>query len=229
LITDRTKILLINSPCNPTGTVIDRDHLTELLQLAEEHDLWVISDEVYDEMTFDSVPVVSPTTLGVAERIISVFSLSKTYAMTGWRVGYAAAPPELTPFLIKTQEPVTACVNAPAQKAAVAALTGPQDCVEEMRAAYESRRDGAIRILERAGVPYVRPSGAFYIWIDISNSGKRATDFAWELLEEHHVAVTPGGAFGPASDGYVRVSLASAAELLNEGTSRLVAALSVAG
>ncbi len=227
-ITAKTRILLINSPCNPTGTVVDRQHMRDLLQLADEHDLWLISDEVYDEMVFDGGTAVSPATLGNHDRIISIYSFSKTYAMTGWRVGYAVAPPELAPYLIKTQEPVTACVNAPAQMAAVAALRGPQDCVNEMREAYESRRNGVMEILDRAGVPYVRPSGAFYLWIDIGGSGMNATDFARRLLEDHHVAVTPGGAFGPDSDGFVRVSLASAAGLLNEGTNRLVTALQAA-
>ena len=225
LITDKTRILLVNSPCNPTGTVVDRDHMSDLLQLAEEHDLWLISDEVYDEMVFDGGTAISPATLGSQDRIISIYSFSKTYAMTGWRVGYAISPPDLAPFLTKTQEPVTACVNAPAQMAAVAALRGPQDCVAEMREAYEFRRNGVMEILDGAGVPHVRPSGAFYMWIDISGSGTNATDFAWRLLEDQHVAVTPGGAFGPESDGFVRVSLASAADLLNEGTNRLVTAL----
>ncbi|MEX1134809.1 MAG: pyridoxal phosphate-dependent aminotransferase [Acidimicrobiia bacterium] len=222
LITDRTKILLINSPCNPTGTVIDQRHLEDLLDLADTHNLWVLSDEVYDEIVFDSDTVKSPAAQDKAGRVVSVFSFSKTYAMTGWRVGYAVAPPELAPYLVKIQEPVTACVNAPAQMAAVAALEGPQDCVTEMRDAYEKRRDGVVEILGQAGVPFIRPAGAFYLWINIAGSDMGSNDFARVLLEGHHVAVTPGRAFGPAGEDFVRVSLASKTEELNEGTTRLV-------
>lgn len=222
LITARTKMIVINSPSNPTGGVIDRHHLDEVLRLAEEHDLWVISDEVYDEIVFDEVPARSAAASVYAERVISVFGFSKTYAMTGWRVGYAVAPIEIAPFVIKTQEPTTACVNAPAQMAALAALQGPQDCVREMRDSYQQRRNEVIEILDSADLTYVRPSGAFYMWIDVSSAGMSDIEFARRLLTERKVAVTPGSAFGPGSGDFVRVSLASDASVLRKGVGRLV-------
>lgn len=226
LITDRTKLILLNSPSNPTGAIVDQDHLDEVLRLAQDHDLWVVSDEVYDEIVFDDSSAPSAAASSVfAERVVSVFSFSKTYAMTGWRVGYAVAPPDLAPYLVKTQEPTTACVNAPAQLAAVAALEGPQDCVATMRDAYEDRRNDVEELLLSADVPHVKPLGAFYMWIDISASRMTGMEFARRLLAEHEVAVTPGSAFGPASDAYVRVSLASGASELREGVGRLAAAL----
>lgn len=225
LISDRTKVILINSPSNPTGAIIDQAHLEDILALAESHDLWVVSDEVYDEMVFDGGSAPSAATSTHAERVISVFSFSKTYAMTGWRVGYAIAPPEIAPFIVKTQEPTTACVNAPAQIAAIAALEGDQDCVKTMRNAYEKRRNEVIRILAETNIPFVRPSGAFYLWIDISEAGMSDLDFARELINKRSVAVTPGSAFGPASGAYVRISLASDADQLREGIGRLVEAV----
>lgn len=226
LITKRTKLILINSPSNPTGTIIDQDHLEQVLRLAQHYDLWVVSDEVYDEIIFDNSSAPSAAAFpAFAERVISVFSFSKTYAMTGWRVGYAVAPAEMAPYLIKTQEPTTACVNAPAQMAAVAALEEPQDCVEAMRDAYEARRNDVVEILRSAEVPHVRPTGAFYMWVDVSSSAMTGLAFARQLLAEREVAVTPGSAFGPASGAYVRVSLASDPSKLREGVGRLVEAL----
>jgi aspartate aminotransferase len=220
LINARTKLIVLNSPSNPTGTVLADETARRLLDLADRADLWVVSDEVYDEMSFDG-PVRSIASIGHGERVVSVYSFSKTYAMTGWRVGYAAAPQALAPFLVKTQEPTNACVNAPAQMAALAALRGPQDCVADMRDAYRHRRDEVLRILDGAGVPVVRPSGAFYMWVDIAASGLTDMDFARNLLLESHVAVTPGSAFGPAGSSSVRISLATRTEDLVEGVTRL--------
>lgn len=222
LITTETKLIVINSPSNPTGSVIDQRHLDEVLRLAEEYDLWVVSDEVYDEIVFDGGAAPSAAASASAERVISVFSFSKTYAMTGWRVGYAVTPADITSFVVKTQEPTTACVNAPAQMAALEALQGPQDCVREMRDSYQERRDDVMEILDAAGMSYVRPSGAFYMWIDVSAAGLSDIDFARRLLTDRQVAVTPGSAFGPASGDFVRVSLASDASVLRKGVERLV-------
>lgn len=225
LVSDRTKLIVLNSPSNPTGTVTDEESLVELIQMAAEHDLWVVSDEVYDEIMLDGGVAPSAAAVGSADRVVSVFSFSKTYAMTGWRVGYAVAPPDLAPLVVKTQEPITACVNAPAQMAALAALEGPQDCVTQMRDAYRRRRDSVMSILSEAGVPFVRPSGAFYAWIDVSASGLDGDDFSLRLLTERRVAVTPGSAFGPRGRDFVRVSLASAPDALVEGVERLVEAV----
>jgi aspartate aminotransferase len=222
LISADTKMIVINSPSNPTGSVIDQSHLDEVLRLAEERDLWVVSDEVYDEIVFDNGTAPSAASSDHADRVISVFSFSKTYAMTGWRVGYAVAPIDVAQFVVKTQEPTTACVNAPAQMAALEALEGPQDCVREMRDSYQERRDDVTEILDAAGLPYVHPSGAFYMWIDVSSVGGSDVDFARRLLTEREVAVTPGSAFGPKSGTFVRVSLASDASVLRKGVERIV-------
>jgi aspartate aminotransferase len=225
LVTERTKVLLLNSPSNPTGAVASPDDLARLLELAERHDLWVVSDEVYDEMCFRTDVAPSAARFGDPSRVVTVYSFSKTYAMTGWRVGYAVTPPALTDLMVKTQEPITACVNAPAQMGALAAVTGTQACVAEMRLAYRDRRDDSVAALTAAGIPHLVPSGAFYLWVDISGSGSGSEAFARRLLLEEGVAVTPGIAFGPDSDGFVRVSLATEPSLLREGVSRIARAL----
>lgn len=221
LIGPSTKLIVLNSPSNPTGTVLSEATIAGILEVADGADLWVISDEVYDEISFDGPPH-SVAAVGSPERVISVYSLSKTYAMTGWRVGYAAVPDHFVPHLIKAQEPTTACVNAPAQMAAVAALRGPQDCVVEMRDAYRDRRDKVLEILAAAGVGAVTPSGAFYLWADIAPSGLSDVQFARKLLVDRRVAVTPGSAFGPSGANWVRISLAARSDDLVEGTTRLV-------
>lgn len=220
LINERTKAIIHNSPGNPTGAITPRQSLEELLDLAREHDLWVFTDEVYDEMWFDEPPTAMAP-LDTDGRVFTFFSMSKTYAMTGWRVGYMVTPPDLNDVIIKAQEPITSCVNAPAQKAALAAITGPQGRVEEMRSAYAERRDKVVELLDGRGVPFVRPTGAFYLMVDVSPSGIQGMQFARRLVEERQVAVVPGTTFGPDSGRFVRVSLATATDLLLEGVSRL--------
>ena len=223
-ITERTTALLLNSPGNPTGATTPRKALEELVELARAYDLWVLSDEVYDEIWFDS-PAVSAGPLDSDGRVITFFSFSKTYAMTGWRVGYLVSPPGLTESIIKAQEPITSCVNAPAQKAAVAAIEGPQEFVAMMRASYHERRDLVLRLLDREGIPYIRPTGAFYLMVDISRCGLGDLEFCRRLVLERGVAVVPGTTFGPDSGSYVRVSLASATDALLEGVGRIAEAI----
>jgi aspartate/methionine/tyrosine aminotransferase len=221
LVTERTRALVLNSPGNPTGAVYDRDVLAGVLDLAERHDLWVISDECYDELVFDGEHT-STATVAVPERVVSVFTFSKSYAMTGWRVGYVVAPPDAAAAIAKAQEPVVGNASSVSQKGAEAALLGPQDCVAEMRDAYRERRDAVCDQLERAGVDFVRPRGAFYIMVSV---GGDSWAFARRLLEEHGVAAVPGSAFGPSGETYVRVSLCIDPEVLTEGVERLAAAL----
>ncbi len=223
-ITDGATALLINSPGNPTGATIPRPVLEELIELARTYDLWLLSDEVYDEVWFEAPPV-SAGPLDPDGRVITFFSFSKTYAMTGWRVGYLVAPPGLTESVITAQEPITSCVNAPAQKAAVAAITGPQDVVAQMRMSYHERRDLVVELLHSEGIPYARPTGAFYLMADISGSGLSDVEFARRLVLERGVAVVPGTTFGPDSGSYVRVSLATSREPLLEGVGRLADAV----
>jgi aspartate aminotransferase len=153
---------------------------------------------------------------------VSIYSFSKVYAMTGWRVGYLVAPSDMATLLTGMQEPIISCVNTPAQMAALAAVTGPQDVVREMRKAYRARRDAVLRSLERGGLPSSQPSGAFYVWADVSEAGMPSMDLARSLIEHEHVALAPGSAFGELGEGYVRLSLASSREDLLDGASRLV-------
>jgi aspartate aminotransferase len=222
-ITPSSKAMVVNSPGNPTGAVYDRDVLAGILELARAHDLWVISDECYDEIVFDGRHV-SAATVAEPDRILTVFTFSKTYAMTGWRLGYVVAPLAVAPALAKAQEPVVGNASSISQKGAEAALTGPQDCVADMCAAYRERRDAAVALLDAAGVGYVRPRGAFYLMVDVSPAGD-ALSFARRLLAEQHVSVVPGSAFGPGGEGWVRVSLCVDPETLTAGLDRLCAAV----
>jgi aspartate aminotransferase len=221
LVTPRTRAILVNSPSNPLGTVLPGELVEKLLAFARRNNLWFISDEVYDEVVFDDVFVSAGSVADPTDRLVSIYSFSKVYAMTGWRVGYLVAPPDLAKLLTGMQEPIISCVNTPAQMAALAAVTGPQDVVREMREAYRARRDELLGKLDSGGLPSSHPSGAFYVWTDVSEAGLPSMDFARSLIEQEHVAVAPGSAFGELGEGYVRLSLASSREDLLEGASRL--------
>lgn len=220
LITDRTRMLVVNSPSNPLGTVIDSSLMGELAELAERHDLWLLSDECYDQIVFDGDVAPSPASTH-PDRVVSVHSFSKTYAMTGLRVAYVSGPEPVISTLTKMQEALVACVNGPAQKAAVAALEGPQDFVNDMRALYRRRRDRAVATAEELGLPYLRPDGAFYLWLPL---GKRIGDpmeFCRRLVADQGVAAAPGSTFGRQGEGAIRVSLAATEEDIVEGLERI--------
>jgi aspartate aminotransferase len=223
-ITPRTRVLVVNSPGNPSGALIPPQRLRELYELAQRHDLWVISDEVYDEIYTDEAPT-SMRPLDVDDRVVSAFTFSKTYAMTGWRVGYIVGPQSIISHILRAQEPTVSCINSISQRAALAALLGPQDCVAEMRAAYAARCRLVSSILDAHGLAYSTPRGAFYTMVDISPSGLDDLDVSRRLVAEHRVAVAPGTAFGPGSGHFVRLSLASADDVLREGTTRVAAAI----
>jgi aspartate/methionine/tyrosine aminotransferase len=222
LVGERTRVLIVNSPSNPLGAVIPAARLAELVDFAERHDLWLISDECYDEIAFDG-DFVSTMAVAPSPRVVSIYSFSKVYAMTGWRIGYAVAPPEVAAAMTRLQEPLISCVNAPTQMAALEAVTGPQDVVDAMRDAYRERRDRALEVLRAGDLPVLTPKGAFYLWVDISRAGRRSDAFVRELIEEHGVAVAPGTAFGAAGDDFVRLSLAADLDHLLEGSRRLIA------
>jgi aspartate aminotransferase len=222
LVTPRTRAILVNTPSNPLGTVVPRELVEPLLEFARRRDLWYISDEVYDEVVFDDAFVSAGAVADPGDRLVSIYSFSKVYAMTGWRVGYLVAPPDLAKLLTGMQEPIVSCVNTPAQLAALAAVTGPQDVVREMRESYQERRDELLEILERGNLPSSQPSGAFYVWTDVSAANVPSMDFARSLIEREHVAVAPGSAFGDLGEGYVGLSLASSREDLLDGALRLV-------
>jgi aspartate aminotransferase/aminotransferase len=218
------KVLLINSPGNPTGAVWRPETLERVVEIAYEHDLYVLSDEVYEDIVFEGAHV-SPATFDPDGRVITVSAVSKTYAMTGWRIGYLATTPELAQLVAKTQEAIVACPAAVSQAAAEAALTGPQDCVAEMRDAYRRRRDVAVQALRAAGLLLTVPRGAFYILADVSATGTDTVAFARSLVVEHGVAVAPGATFGPGGAGTVRLSLASPEGVIQQGIERLTAAV----
>ncbi len=220
LVTPRTKIVLINSPANPTGAVFSRALLEELIDFALRHDLYLISDEAYDELVYEGEHI-SPAALCDDGRVISAYTFSKSYAMTGWRIGYSVARPEISKAI--TAAVSAACTNVShiAQWAAEAALTGPQDCVAAMRDTYRQRRDAALEVLRYYGVSAVPPRGAFYLMIDISPAGLSSEAFVLGLLKERNISVAPGSAFGATIDGYVRVSLASALPDLQHGLAGL--------
>jgi aspartate aminotransferase len=221
LVTERTRVLVANTPSNPLGTVLPGTDVEALVRFAEERDLWLLSDECYDALTF-GVEHVSPGRFDRDGRVLSAFSFSKTYAMTGLRVGYLVATEDVAVQAAKLQEPMIACVNAPAQAAALAALRGPQDAVAEMRDTYRERRDLACAQLDAQGMGYLTPHGAFSLWIDVRDRS-RGDVRAWalDLLRDRHVAVAPGTTFGPLGEGWARLSLATATEDLLEGIRRI--------
>lgn len=227
-VVDRgTRAIIINSPSNPTGAVIPAERMAELLSFAARHDLWVVSDECYDELTY-GVPHVSAAALDDRDAVISVFSFSKTYAMTGWRIGYVAVPDRMTTVLANMHETMASCVAMPTQMAALEAVTGPQHAVRSMRATYRTRRDVVLERLSAHGIPAQVPDGAFYVWLDVSAAQVDSQQLAGRLVEEHGVAVAPGTAFGASGTDRVRLSIAASQEDLLEGVDRISRALSVA-
>jgi aspartate/methionine/tyrosine aminotransferase len=221
-ITNKTKLVIINTPSNPTGAVFDEDILREIADLAMEHDLIVLSDEPYEDILFDGRRHVSIASFdGMAERTISAFTLSKSYAMTGWRVGYTVAPPAVIDEMEKLMEHMVSGVTAVAQRAALAAIQMPQDCVREMVATYARRREIVHEGLNAIdGITCLKPESTFYAFPNISSMGLSSWDFAKHLVKEHQVAVVPGSIFGKAGEGYVRLSFAASAEQLKEGIRR---------
>lgn len=221
LVTDRTRVIIVNSPSNPLGTVFPREVLVELLDFARRHDLWVISDEVYEAFTWAG-DHVSMASLDTDDRVFSVFSLSKTYAMTGVRVGYLVTPPGLASTMRTVQEASISCVNAPGQFAGVAAITGDQSAVSVAREHYRDNLAAATQLLGERGIRYLTPGGAFYLWVDVSfASGGDVADWAEGFLLDQKVAVAPGNAFGRSGEGWIRVCLAAQRSTLLEGLRRL--------
>jgi aspartate/methionine/tyrosine aminotransferase len=217
-ITPKTKVLYLNSPSNPLGVVFPPELMEELIDVARRWDLFVISDEVYEKIIFGADHTCAQT-FDTDGRVFSVYSFSKTYAMTGWRVGYAIAGKELIDQVGKLQEPFMSCAPSISQKAAEAALLSPQDCVKDMRKFYQENLLVAKKILDSYGFYYVAPRGAFYLWIGVDTNN--STVFARNLLDAKKVAVAPGTAFGPSGKRYIRISLASARKDIEEGLQRL--------
>ncbi|GIG24279.1 aminotransferase [Cellulomonas denverensis] len=220
-ITPATRIIVVCSPNNPTGAMYPAELLAGVVELARRHDLWVFSDECYEAITFGA-PHVSPATFDTDDRVVTFFSFSKTYAMTGWRIGYAVSRNEqVIDLLGQVAEATVACPSSVGQRAALAAVTGPQDEVAAAVDSYRERRDAAVELLTTRGIGCVRPEGAFYLMVDVSAATTDSEAFALRLLDERHVSVSPGSAFGPGGEGMVRVSLASERSALLAGLDRL--------
>ena len=220
LVTPRTRAIIVNSPSNPLGVVFPEAVMREIVAFAARHDLWIVSDEVYEALTY-GLPHISPASIDPS-RVLTVQSFSKTYALTGGRVGYLVTPPLAGDVLRNFQEALVSCVNTPAQRAALAALEGPQDAVATAAAHYRGNLAAATALLDERGIAYREPDGAFYLWIEVSYaSGGDVTAWAEEFLMERRVAVAPGSAFGRAGEGWIRVCAAATRDDLLEGLRRL--------
>ncbi|MGC2873845.1 pyridoxal phosphate-dependent aminotransferase [Ihubacter sp. rT4E-8] len=224
-ITEKTKLLILNSPSNPTGGVATKENLEAIARIAVENDILVISDDAYEHLRYDDGEIVHIASLpGMKERTFITNTFSKTYAMTGWRVGYACGPAEAIKMMVKLQENVVSCVNTPAQYGAAEALSGSQQPVADMVKEYAGRREILIKGLnEIDGIFCLPPKGAFYAFANITKTGLTSVEFADRLLEEQHVVVVPGSGFGSAGEGFVRISYATSKENIEEGLRRIKA------
>jgi aspartate/methionine/tyrosine aminotransferase len=223
LITPRTRLLIINSPANPTGGVLTRSDLVRIAELAQEHDLWVMTDEIYGRILYDGAEHISIASLpGMADRTIVLDGFSKTFAMTGWRLGYAVVPDSLREVFGELVINTISCAPTFAQVGAVAALTGPQDDVDAMVVEFKARRDLIVAGLnEINGIRCATPLGAFYAFPDISGTGLSGADFAERLLTEADVCVLAGTAFGGVGNDHIRISYANSRENLTEALHRI--------
>lgn len=222
-ITPKTTAIVLNSPANPTGAMMDRETMRRFCEVVKKHDLLLVSDEVYEQLVYDGTEFVSPLMFeGMKERTILCNSLSKGYAMTGWRLGYAAGPQEIISAMLRMNENTLANPTTFVQYAGIEALDGDQSAVEEMRRAFERRRDIIWEGLNAIpGITAVKPQGAFYIWADIRGTGLTSDEFATRLITEKSVGLTPGSGFGGGGEGYVRLSYALSDEDLKEGLRRI--------
>lgn len=220
-VSPRTKAILIGYPNNPTGAVASRDTMLEVLKIAEEHDLVVISDEIYDRLVYGPAHISFAALPGARERTITLGGFSKDYAMTGWRIGYAAAPADTLQGLLRIHQYTIMSAPTTAQAAALAALQVGESYVQEMLAEYDRRRKLIVGGLNRLGLPTFEPLGAFYAFPKITLTGMDDETFAQLLLEEEKVAVVPGSAFGAGGDGFVRCSYATAYEKIEEALRRI--------
>ncbi len=220
-VTARTKAILLGYPNNPTGAVMTREVMTQISELAQERDLLMISDEIYDQLVYGIEHVCVPTLPGVRDRTILLGGFSKNYAMTGWRIGYACAPPDLLGAMRKIHQYTIMSAPTTAQAAALAALQQGHNDVARMHQEYDRRRRLIVDGFNTLGLHCFEPKGAFYAFPDIRRSGMSSDDFAMRLLEEEEVAMVPGDAFGASGAGYVRASYATAYEKIEEALNRL--------
>ncbi len=221
-ITPRTKIIFVGYPSNPTGAVATRETLSQVAKIAEERNLILVSDEIYDRLVYDFQHVCLPA-LGesIQKRTVLLGGFSKDYAMTGWRIGYAAGPADILKGMLRIHQYTIMSAPTIAQEAAIEALTNGEQYVQEMVAEYDRRRRLIVSGLNRLGLTAFEPRGAFYAFPKVAASGMDDETFAEKLLREEHVAVVPGNAFGPGGDGFVRCCYATAYEKIEEALQRM--------
>lgn len=220
-LTPNTKAILICSPNNPTGTFLNKDDLTKIAEVAIKHNLVVITDEIYAELTYDEDYVSMASLPGMYERTITINGFSKAFAMTGWRLGYVAAPEALIQAMLKIHQYTTMCAPHMLQHGAIEALRNGKDQVEEMKRSYRRRRNYIVSSLNEIGLECHTPGGAFYVFPSIKNTGLTSQEFAEQLLIKERVAVVPGSAFGESGEGYIRCSYATSMEQLQEAIIRI--------
>ena len=217
-VNHKTKLIILNSPCNPTGAVYDERTLSVIAEIAEDYGIYVISDEVYEKIIYDkehlSIGALIP------DRTVTVNGFSKAYAMTGWRLGYAAAPKAILEGMLKIHQHSVSHPTSFVQYAGVEALTGDQKPVHDMAAEFRTRRDLVVDELSKIGIKCRKPNGAFYAFVNISKFGT-SMEVTERLLRDAYVAVSPGLAFGPSGEGYLRVSYATSREHIIEGIKRM--------
>ena len=215
------KVLLLNFPTNPTGAVLRGRELDALAKVCVEKNLLVISDEIYAELSYEGAHESIVTRPGMRERTILLHGLSKAFAMTGFRIGYACAPAPLIEAMMKIHQYAILCASTLSQEAAVEALRGAEGTTHEARESYRIRRDFLRRKLEEAGLKPTNPAGAFYLFVDVRSTGLTSREFALQLLEEEKVAVVPGEAFGPGGEGFVRCSYSTALDRIEVAAERI--------
>ena len=220
-ITPRTKALILNFPCNPTGAEMPFDKLEKVAELAKKHDILVLTDEIYSELSFGGEHRSIASLPGMKERCIFLHGFSKAFAMTGWRVGYACAPAPLTDAMMKIHQYAIMCAPTVAQEAALDALRNGEDEMIKMRESYRERRDFFVAGLNAAGLRCLVPQGAFYAFPSVAATGLGCEEFARRLLESQRVAVVPGTAFGASGEGFVRCCYATSREELDEALERI--------
>ena len=220
-ITDKTKILILAFPNNPTGAIMTKEELEELVPVIIEHDLYVISDEIYSELTYDNKHCSIASLPGMKERTVTINGFSKAFAMTGWRLGYACAPKEIMKQMIKLHQFAIMCAPTNSQFAAIEALKNCDDDVDRMVEAYNQRRRFLLNSFKEMGIDCFEPFGAFYVFPSIAKFGMTSEEFANRLLREQKLAVVPGTAFGECGEGFVRISYAYSIENLKQGMDRI--------
>jgi len=221
-ITDRTKALILSFPTNPTGAILPAEEVAKIARLCVDHDLLVITDEIYSELTYNDAPHVSiAAEPGMKERTIFLHGFSKAFAMTGFRIGYACAPPDLLEGMLRVHQYAMMCAPIVSQDAAIEALQHGAEDILEMREQYRLRRNFIVKSFNEIGLRCHLPEGAFYAFPSIANTGLNAREFSVRLLEQERVAMVPGTAFGPSGEGYVRASYCAALDDVEQAVERI--------